>query len=285
MHLVLYIVLIFALLVGFLFLTWIVLFSRGKSLHSPILAYHNITDVFNITITHSTRRDFREGLSFLRDHGYRAKSLDHLLSSKQANHKEFGIIFDDSYQDLVNEPLDFLHAIGFTATLFIIVNYIGRANKWDVAIKNHYHMSRPQIENAVEKGFSIGSHTLTHRDLTLLCSAEMKKELLESKQRLEEMFNTSVKFVSYPFGRFNRRVMDMAKECGYEAGFTINNPVFYDGNRMCIPTYGIYSIDAKRNLLSKVSRDRYFWLDQMKTKLINRFARGTIMVKGTKQYG
>jgi hypothetical protein len=40
----------------------------------------------------------------------------------------------------------------------------------------------------------------------------------------------------------------------------------------------VYTINGNRHLLSKVGRDRYFWLEQVKGKIINRFASGSVLL-------
>ncbi len=257
---------------------------RGNAYYPPLLAYHHIQGGFHLDVNHIPFPRFQSQMLALQKLGYRAVGLDRLISHPAAD-GEFGILFEDCYDDLAGAPLNFLHEIGFTATLFVISDFIGQTNQWEASIIKKRHITLADLRDAVDKGFTIGSHTSTHRDLTLLPHGEMVQELRKSKEHLEKLFSTEIKYLSYPFGRFNRRVLDAMRECGYKAGFTINTPHCYTGDCRQIPTSGVYRFDSVQNVCTKVERGRGLWVEQVKGKLINRFAEGTVLVKGLLNHG
>ncbi len=62
-------------------------------------------------------------------------------------------------------------------------------------------------------GMEIGSHGLTHSPLPR--SSDMRRELVESKDKLEQMLGRRVSSFCYPFGKFNRRTALSARAAGY----------------------------------------------------------------------
>ena len=61
----------------------------------------------------------------------------------------------------------------------------------------------------------IGSHTLTHPDLTQLTIADQRVELSESRKMLEELAGTAVTTFAYPHGLMNADTAVLANEVGY----------------------------------------------------------------------
>ncbi len=68
-----------------------------------------------------------------------------------------------------------------------------------------------------ENGFEIGSHGLSHRDLTKLEPSEMRDELIESKKILEEKTGVPIHYFAAPFGLYNAAVLRASEEAGYRA--------------------------------------------------------------------
>ncbi|OGW83678.1 MAG: hypothetical protein A2Z83_08470 [Omnitrophica bacterium GWA2_52_8] len=66
----------------------------------------------------------------------------------------------------------------------------------------------------------VGAHSATHPFLTQLPDEALEKELRESKESLEQMFQRPVFAVAYPFGHFDERVIRATKDAGYELAFT-----------------------------------------------------------------
>jgi peptidoglycan/xylan/chitin deacetylase (PgdA/CDA1 family) len=71
------------------------------------------------------------------------------------------------------------------------------------------------ILREAEMGFQIGSHTITHRNLTTLDDAELKWELEASKTILETLTQQEVPWFAYPFGHYDSRVVEAVARAGY----------------------------------------------------------------------
>lgn len=66
---------------------------------------------------------------------------------------------------------------------------------------------------------SIQSHTLTHPILTVLPNELLRKELKDSKEKLESMIGCDVNYFSYPNGTYTAREVEAAREI-YKMAFT-----------------------------------------------------------------
>jgi len=82
-----------------------------------------------------------------------------------------------------------------------------------------------QVREMSDNGIEIGSHTVSHPYLTKLTRESLMFELSESKKVIEEITEKEVKSVAYPAGIFDQRVVECAKECGYEFGISYKHQV------------------------------------------------------------
>ncbi len=93
-----------------------------------------------------------------------------------------------------------------------------------VARNSHRILSAEQIRQLVHQGtFAIGSHASSHASLGHMDYNTQRKELAESKIKLESILQREVPFISYPFGSradFNADTLELAKTCGYKAGLS-----------------------------------------------------------------
>ena len=69
-------------------------------------------------------------------------------------------------------------------------------------------MNWEQLATLRDAGFEIGSHSVTHRNLTTLPAKIMKIELRHSKQTLKKKLNLpSVNKFSYPYGAYTKQLI------------------------------------------------------------------------------
>jgi peptidoglycan/xylan/chitin deacetylase (PgdA/CDA1 family) len=126
-------------------------------------------------------------------------------------HKVVCITFDDGTLSSYNATLELLEA-GANCTHFIIPD---RVNRKDVK-----SMSWSQLRELNSVGVEIGSHSLTHPYLTRLAKHDLDEELNTSKSILEDELGKPVTSFAYPYGDYDRRVVDAVVEAGYACAFT-----------------------------------------------------------------
>jgi len=79
-----------------------------------------------------------------------------------------------------------------------------------------------EIKSLDKNLLEIGSHTKTHPHLKDLSTKEdFYKELYESKVKIEKEIGYPVKHLCYPYGSYNKNVIQQAKRFGYLTGLTI----------------------------------------------------------------
>ncbi len=120
------------------------------------------------------------------------------------------ITFDNGFVTDYEAAYPVLKKYHFPATFFITVQNQDSPERW------------AQWREMAAAGFSLGSHTVSRPFLSLLPEPEMRRELTESKKIIETETGANVTFLAPPNGRYNRRLIQVARECGYEALLTTN---------------------------------------------------------------
>jgi peptidoglycan/xylan/chitin deacetylase (PgdA/CDA1 family) len=308
-----------------IYLIWLVRFKEKSTKiekRTPILVYHKIDYSFEWGITRQKVGQFENQIKYLFENGYKSLSLEDTLQPEAdspvtnklsgcqllecealpaeadlpmaealPSNKSVAITFDDGYESAYRFALPILQKYGFVASVFVITGYTGKFNDWDVTWgKRFKHLSWEQIKELDKYGFSFGSHTVSHPDLTKLDSKSLEYELFYSQKILEDKIGKGVVFLSYPFGKYNTKVQEMAKKAGYQRAFTLHShsnnmlqnnstPVLLGQDPLALERMGMYLFDSPLTLHIKLNDGRLFWIEDMKGRIINRFATGTVLAK------
>lgn len=89
-------------------------------------------------------------------------------------------------------------------------------------------------------GITFGSHTMHHSTLSVEQQPDLEKELLESRWEIESELGEPVRWLAYPNGAYNSRVIEAARKAGYSHCFTTEEGGLYRGaNPYAIPRINI----------------------------------------------
>ncbi|MFE0869220.1 polysaccharide deacetylase family protein [Streptomyces rochei] len=180
--------------------------------------YHSVgdrsEDPYRITVT-PERLDAQ--LGWLRRRGLRGVSVAGLLAARDRGEDRglVGLTFDDGYADFVTHALPCLRRHGCGATLFVLPGRLGADNAWDPLGPRKPLLTADGIRHAAAEGVEIGSHGLTHVDLTTADDATLKAETAESRALLTELTGTPVTGFCYPYGRVDARAAEAVRAAGY----------------------------------------------------------------------
>jgi len=138
--------------------------------------------------------------------------------------RQVALTFDDAYRSLFVNGLPVLQKAGARAITYVVASLIGKSNEWDngKGIRHELLMDRAQLKEWIAAGHEIGAHTLTHPLLTKLSLDEARREIIDSKKMLEDIFGQPIRHFCYPYGGRNEALAEMVREAGYE---TATGPV------------------------------------------------------------
>ncbi|WP_432172078.1 polysaccharide deacetylase family protein [Streptomyces sp. Tue6028] len=197
---------------------------RRTGTYSPetppwVAMYHSVGDCSDdpYRITVSPDRLDRQ-LGWLRRRGLRGVSMADLLAAhaRGAAHGLVGLTFDDGYADFVETALPLLRRHDCGATLFVLPGRLGGDNAWDPLGPRKPLLDKQGIRlAAASEGIEVGSHGLTHVDLTRADDALLHAEVAESRAVLAELTGAPVDGFCYPYGTVDGRVADAVRAAGY----------------------------------------------------------------------
>lgn len=157
--------------------------------------------------------------------------------------RTFLLTFDDGYASLAEHAFPVLADLGLTATTFLITDYVGRTNTWDVRYTWNRldHLGWADVEHWQGRGFEFASHGATHRRLTWLDDTAAFNELTRSRDALTARLGAGAgRAIAYPFGAVDGRIAKLAAAAGYELGF---GGVRGSGDALDLPRVPVYFWD------------------------------------------
>lgn len=180
----------------------------------PVIMYHSI-DYEKGNELRVPKEKFREQMKDLKDNGYTTLTMrqlyDFMASNKPVPEKSVVLTFDDGYKDNYENAYPVLKEFGFKATVFIITNCID---------KDKGFLTSKELKEMDKNGMDIESHTLNHDKLDELPYNKQVETLKGSKEFLEKILNKKVKYIAYPYGKYNNDAIKATKDTGYNIAFT-----------------------------------------------------------------
>ncbi len=107
------------------------------------------------------------------------------------------LTFDDGWEANVHTALPVMQQHGFLSTQFYATGFL----------EGQSYQTLQNVWQFINAGHEIGSHSVTHPDLTSLSPKQLEYELRESKLFLENTFGLSVKNFASPYGAYNDSVI------------------------------------------------------------------------------
>lgn len=222
-----------------------------------VLCYHSVSDDWSHQLA-VTRRSFEQQLSGLLRRGYRPIAAENVVSgAKRCLH----VTFDDAYADIFAHALPVLERLGIPATVFAATAFADGGRPLAVPELAHEARENPErlatmswdkLGELARRGFTVGSHTVTHPHLTSLSDAELARELRDSRAQVESRLGRPCTLLAYPYGEHDARVHAAARRSGYEAAFALGVGASRD-NRYAIPRVDFYRRDSRLRAALKTS--------------------------------
>jgi len=103
---------------------------------------------------------------------------------------------------------------GKDVTLFVMGDYVGKDNSFDVGMPREEYCTWEQIEELVHlHKCKLGWHTWSHRDLTKLSREEVIREVRPP---------FPMKYFTYPYGAISPMVVDCVRDAGFEKAWSVH---------------------------------------------------------------
>lgn len=193
----------------------------------PIIMYHSVSPDAKLENRLSVSVEtFDRQMRFLDRYRYNVVPLeilpDLIKRGKRLPPKSIALTFDDGYKDNYTYAFPILKRYKILATVFVIFNEAGKADR----------LNWEEIKEMQGSGLiTFGSHALGPEPLINIKSEEeLKKQIFDSKIKLEEKLTERVTLFSYPEGRFNEHIRQLVIDAGYKSAVATNPGKGYPNN-------------------------------------------------------
>ena len=206
-----------------------------------VLCYHGVApDSLHGEVTPDA---LRAQLSLLAERGYRWATFTEAVNGEDVG-RIASITFDDGIASAVEHGLPVLEEVGARGTMFLTLTMLGWGGRLDAG----------DAAQLAQRGWEIGSHTMTHPVLTNVDDQTLHEELATSKRELERITGMPCTAVSYPTGRCDARVVGAAEAAGYEAGAALEGATQVSPGPLAWPRVGVRGDDSLGVFRVKCSR-------------------------------
>ncbi len=176
---------------------------------------------------------FSRQLTWLQLAGFHTVTLGEFFDLREAKkrcekrEKLLIITFDDCPANLLEHAVPELIRRGMTATFFAVAGKPGENNDWDrgEGAPEIPLMSSGDLKSLADGGFEIGSHGMSHANLRKCSPEQIRWELKESREILEDTIGRAVQFLAYPYGEYPEGYAGYCREAGYRGAVSIFSPV------------------------------------------------------------
>jgi peptidoglycan/xylan/chitin deacetylase (PgdA/CDA1 family) len=187
-----------------------------------ILTFHALDDAR--TVTSFSPSLFERLVGVLQAGGYQVLSLTDAAAALRGGvalpERSLAITFDDGYRSVYQVAFPTLRDHDMPATVFLTVGDpeeepwrgAGDSSARLPSMEGRPMLSWGEIREMQRGGLNFGGHTLTHPDLTRLSPSCIEREMVISKVVLEETLGAPVAGFAYPFGRYNARSLQLARQ-------------------------------------------------------------------------
>lgn len=139
------------------------------------------------------------------------------------------VTFDDAFRSAATVFTD-LERLGVSVQIFVCTKYalvgaplaipeLAGDNPGQLATMNW-----DELRDHAARGIAVGSHTVSHPHLTKLSDDELRRELTESKEQIEDRLRRQCDDLAYPYGEHDTRVRVAARAAGYGRAYALRGP-------------------------------------------------------------
>ena len=191
-----------------------------------MIGYHGVgrrspaEDPRNLDVTPAR---FREHVELLADAGFEFVTVATLAERAEGGSPPPGLIalsFDDGMEDNHSVLLPLLAEYGIPATVYVVTGMIGKRNPWMGADSQARMMTADELCDLAAAGIELGAHTVSHPDLSSLSREACLREMIESREALEQLTGRTVRTFAYPYCRYGAEAVAAAREAGFLAAVT-----------------------------------------------------------------
>ena len=140
--------------------------------------------------------------------------------------RQVRVTFDDAFRSAATVFTD-LERLGLPVEIFVCTRYalVGAPLTIPELAGDDPEqlatMNWDELREHAARGIAIGSHAVSHPHLVTLSESELRRELTESKEEIEDRLSRPCEDIAYPYGEHDERVRAAARAAGYRRAYAL----------------------------------------------------------------
>jgi peptidoglycan/xylan/chitin deacetylase (PgdA/CDA1 family) len=185
----------------------------------PVLLYHAVPDTATDNDPLSVSYEqFAKHVDAIVNSGRVPVSVAEIAAGLRGDHPlaehAVAVTFDDAYED-TPRAVELLRERELRASVYVTTGQIDSSQM----IRREQLVQLARQPETVE----LGAHTVNHPPLDELGIEEIKREVSDSKQALEQTIGRGVDTFAYPFGAYDVRVRQAVIDAGFSSAAAVKN--------------------------------------------------------------
>lgn len=139
------------------------------------------------------------------------KSIEEL---EESDANSVFVTFDDIYEGVYTIAYPILKKYSIPFAVFVSTGYIDRPG----------YIKKEQLEKLREESLcTIGGHTILHPKLRKLKKRDAEREIVDGKEKLQQLLGTKIDFFAYPYGNVatvSKRDINLVQKAKYQYAFS-----------------------------------------------------------------
>ncbi len=225
-----------------------------------ILCYHSVDPAWESPLS-ARPEEFAEQADWLAKRRTvlpLAAAIPRLDSRGRLPRGEAVLTFDDGFSGVREHALPLIRRHGMPITVFLVAQTLT-----DEGLRTHWVRTPPpwplttltvdEVLEMQELGVDFQSHSWAHQDLPELDPEACARDLVRSREFLEDLLHAPVPYLAYPRGLHDEGVRRAARAAGYTHAFALPEGPEEPGD-FAVPRVGIHRGNSTRTLAVKSSR-------------------------------
>ncbi|MGD8357345.1 MAG: polysaccharide deacetylase family protein [Lysobacterales bacterium] len=202
-----------------MFAICLALSAKATALHAAVvLQYHHVSDSTPAATSVSPER-FAMHLDLIAREGFEVVPLQQFVDDLQAGRllpdHTVAITFDDGYSSVYSQAFPLLRQRGWPFTVFVNTEPHDRGRRG--------FLSWDQLREMSQAGATIANHTVRHLYLVRrgpgqdeqAWQSQVAAEIVGAQRRILREIGTAPKLLAWPYGEYDRSVLDVAESLGF----------------------------------------------------------------------
>ncbi len=160
------------------------------------------------------------------------------------------LTIDDGYISTLEHAAPLLTKYRVPAVLFVPAGLLGGTSLWMPEMPGEKLLTSKQLLELSHFGIEIGVHSMDHTRLIGLSAAQLRRQIADSRKRLEDILGYLPRSFAYPEGRFDERTIQAVQAEGYEVAFSVLESGY---GRLSMKRRGISRGESPISFLTKLT--------------------------------